>query len=62
MQVMLERIGGFLAQVALDAADRQVHLGKLPGRCIGFLPKDADVIQFAAMRLNEFFRLHEHSA
>ncbi len=55
--------------VAVNAADRQVHLAQLPGGVVGFLAIDGEVrLGLAAVAvaggvgLDEFPGLHEHAA
>jgi len=57
-----EGVGVFLADVRLDAADGEVHDGQAAGGGVALLAVDADVAEFAAVGLHEFFRLHEHAA
>ena len=43
MQIAVEAVGVFLAEVAIDAANGEVHLGHPPSRVVGLLAIDADV-------------------
>ena len=43
VQVAVEAVGVFLAEVAVDAANGEVHLGQPPGRVVRLLAVDADV-------------------
>ena len=49
-------------QVAVNAADRQVHLRQPPGGVVRLLAVDADVAHAAAVLGDELLRLHEHAA
>ena len=50
VQVAVEAVGVFLAEVVLDLPDGEVHLGQPPGGVVGFLAEDADVgLGFAAI-------------
>ena len=60
--VLDEGVGRFAAQVEVDAANGQVHRGQAPGGGVGFLAVDGHVAQLAAVRFDEFFRLHKHAA
>ena len=62
VQVAMEGVGVLLAEVALNAANGQIHLGQPPGGVVRFLAVDADVADFAAVGLDELFRLDEHAA
>ncbi len=69
VQVALEAVGGFEAEIAFDAADGEVHSRQPPRRGIAFLSEDADVaFGLAAVSVSvrvgfhEFNRLHEHAA
>src|SRR3972149_890132 len=48
MQVTVERVRVLLAEIALDPADRKVHLRQFPRGWVALLPKNADVVPFAA--------------
>ena len=50
------------AQVGFDATDGQVHLSHFPSGGVGVLAKDGNLIDVAAVILNEFCRLNEHAA
>ena len=43
VQVAVEAVGVLRPEVAVDAADGQVHLGQPPGGVVGLLAVDADV-------------------
>ena len=43
VQVAMEAVGGFEAEIAFDAANGEVHSRQPPRRGIAFLPEDADV-------------------
>ena len=60
--VAVEGIGRLLAQVAVHAADGQVHRHQPPGGRVGLLPVDGDVAELAAVALDELLALHEHAA
>jgi hypothetical protein len=49
------------ANVCIDTAHGQVHLGEPPRRVIAFLSINGNVADTAAMPFDEFFRLHEHA-
>jgi hypothetical protein len=57
-----EGVGGFAAEVEVDAADGEVHRREAPGRRVGFLTVDRHVAELAAVRLDELLGLHEHAA
>jgi hypothetical protein len=59
---VVEGVGVLLAEIALDTANGQIHLGKPPGGVIRLLTVDADVADLAAMLFDELFRLYEHAA
>ena len=64
MAVVVETVA--MLDPALDAADGEVHLGQPPGRVVGFLPVDRDVVLRPAavagrMRADEVDGLHEHA-
>ena len=50
------------ADVGVDAAHREVHLGEPPRRVVDLLPVDGDVADPPAVAFDEFLRLHEHAA
>ena len=60
--VVEEGVGAELAQVGLNATDGQIHLGHLPGGGVGVLSKDGNLVDVAAVVLNEFGRLDKHAA
>ena len=62
MLVFKEGVGGYVAEIGADAADREVHLGQLVGGAGLFLAVDGDVFFIALMVFNKFDRLHEHTA
>jgi len=62
MQIAVETIGVLLAEVALNAANGEVHLRQPPGGVVRFLAVDADVADFATVGLDELFRLNKHAA
>ena len=62
MEIRAESIGRMGTEIAVDAADGEVHDGELPGGGIRLLSVDADVAQLAAVSLDELFALHEESA
>ena len=62
VEVGQEGVGGILAQVRFDAADGKVHLGQLPGGGVGVLAIDRDILNIAAVVLDEFGRLDKHTA
>jgi len=57
-----EGIGGFGAEVGLDAVDGEVHLCHLPGIGVGFLPVDGDIADAPAVGFHELLGLDEHAA
>ena len=57
--VVEERVGPRWAQVGLDAADGEVHVGQLPGGRVGLLAEDGDVADAALVLLDESLRLDE---
>jgi len=62
MFIAMERAFVVPANVGLDASDRHVHLGELPGRVVHFLAIDRDVADLTAMGQDEFLGLNEHAA
>ena len=62
VQVVQEGVGSVLAQVRFDASDGKVHLGQLPGGGVGVLAVHRDVVDVAAVVLDELGRLYEHPA
>ena len=62
MEVVAEGVGGAVAEVGLDAAEGEVHLGQLPGGVGELLAVDRDVGALAAVGLHELGRLDEHAA
>src|SRR5207245_242744 len=68
VQVAMEAVGGFVAEVAFDAANGEVHFGQAPGGGIAFLAEDAEVAFGLAtvavaccVGLHEFDGLDEHA-
>ena len=53
--------GVTVADLAVDAANGEVHLGEPPGGVVRLLAEDADVGELAAVGLDELLRLHEHA-
>src|SRR5207253_2077838 len=62
VQIPVKRVSVTRTEVAIDAADGEVHFGKSPRRGIRLLSVDRDIADFSAMRLDEFLALHEHAA
>lgn len=62
MEVLMEGIGVNFAEIVLNAADGEVHLGKTPGGGVGLLPEDGEVLVTAAVCGDELFGLDEHAA
>ncbi len=60
VQIVVEAVGLMGAEVGVDAADGQVHLGQLPGGGVGLLAVDGDVAQPAAVLLDELLALYKH--
>src|SRR5665647_1973520 len=60
--VGVEGVGVVRPQVALEAADGEVHLGQAPGGGVALLPVDGDVALAAAVLLHKALALHEHAA
>ena len=50
------------ADVGVDAAHGQVHLGQAPGGVVALLAVDGDVADAPAVFEHELFALHEHAA
>jgi hypothetical protein len=50
------------ADIRVDAAHREVHLGKAPGGVVALLPVDRDGADPAAVLQDECLGLHEHPA
>ena len=50
------------ADVGVDTAHREVHLGKPPGRVVALLPVNGDVADAPAVFLDELLGLDEHAA
>ena len=57
-----EGVGVFLADVGLDAAEGQIHDGQTTRGGVALLAVDGNVAELAAVRFDEFLRLHEHAA
>ena len=49
------------ADIGIDAAHCQVHLGQPPGGVVAFLTIDGDVADAATVLLHEAFGLYEHA-
>ena len=62
VEILGERVGRAVAEVGLDAAEGEVHLGQLPGGVGELLAVDGDVGALAAVGLHELGGLHEHAA
>ena len=60
--VVEEGIGVEFAQIRLDSPDGQVHLCHLPGGGVGVLSKYRNLVNVAAMVLNELCGLDKHPA
>jgi hypothetical protein len=60
MEVPVEAVLRPVAQVGVDAAQRQVHLGQPPRRRHELLPVDGQVVAPAPVGGDELRRLHEH--
>jgi hypothetical protein len=58
----VERVGVHLADVAVDAANRQIHLAQPPRRGVRLLPVDRQIADAAIMRQHKPLALHEHPA
>jgi hypothetical protein len=50
------------ANVGVDAAHGEVHLGQAPGGVVALLTVDGDVADAPAVFQHELFRLHKHAA
>ena len=61
VKVSVEAIVGAVAEVGLDVADGEVHLGESPGRGGVFLTVDGDVAALATVGCDELCRLDEHA-
>ena len=62
MLVVKEGVRRALAQIAGEAAHRQVHLRQLVGGAGQLLTVDGDILALALMALHKLQRLHEHAA
>src|SRR5437588_9385255 len=62
MEIAPEGVGLLFAEIGLDAADGEVHHGEAACGGVALLTVDGDVAELAAVRFDEFFRLHEHAA
>jgi hypothetical protein len=51
-----------MADLRVDAANREVHLGQTPGRVVRLLAVDGNVSQLAAVGFDELFAADEHAA
>ncbi len=51
-----------VADLRVDAADGEVHLGQAPGGVVGLMAVDGDVAELAAVGLDELFAADEHAA
>ena len=60
MLVVVEGVA--VADLRVDAADGEVHLGQPPGGVVRLLPVDGDVADAPAVRLDELLALDEHPA
>src|SRR5690554_567587 len=50
------------ANIGVDAAHGEVHLGQAPGGVVALLAVDGDVADATAMLQHELLALHEHAA
>src|SRR5690606_4670569 len=50
------------ANIGVDAAHGEVHLGQTPGGVVALLAVDGDIADTPAMLQHEFLALHEHAA
>ena len=62
MEIAVKSVGVLRAEIRVDAADCQIHLGHPPSSGIGFLPVDRDIAEPPAVRSDELFALDEHAA
>ena len=62
VQIVGESVGMSRAQVDVDTTDRHIHLTQPPGRRIGFLAKDGNIADSAAVSLDKRLALDEHAA
>ncbi len=62
VEVVAEGVSGVFPEIALDAADGEIHEGELPGGRVRFLAVDGDIAELAAVGLDEFLALHEEAA
>ena len=62
VQVAVEGVGVFRAEIGFDAANGEVHLGEPPGGGVALLTEDGDVVSLAAVGFDELLRLDEHAA
>ena len=62
VQVLEERVGIMIAQIRVDAADREVHGRHFPRGRIGLLAVHGDVVNVALMAFDEVRGLYEHAA
>jgi hypothetical protein len=60
MKVAPECVGLFGSEIGLNAPQREVHDREAARGCVTLLAVDADIADFAAVRLDEFLRLNEH--
>jgi hypothetical protein len=61
VEIAAKGVRRFRAEVALNAADGEVHDGELPGGGIALLPVDGDVAHAPAVSFDEAFALHEEA-
>jgi hypothetical protein len=61
VRVLVVVEGVAMADLRIDAADGEVHLGEAPGGVVGFLAVDGDVAELAAVGLNELLARDEHA-
>jgi len=54
VEVAVEAAGVLLAEIAVDAADREIHLRQAPGRVIRLLAVDGNVPQLAPWASTNF--------
>ena len=62
MQVVVEGVGPAGAEVGADTVDCEVHLRQPPSVLVRLLAVHGDVERATTMRLDEPFRLDEHTA